>query len=111
MEEPIDRYFAANGFQARVIMRMDSAEAIKAMVRTGFGISMLPTWIVNEDLKAHNLSLIRQKDPPLKSKVALVGRNAAFVPQAVQAFCAEARAMEWKSPWLYAGSSQPPKRK
>jgi DNA-binding transcriptional LysR family regulator len=111
MEEPIDRYFAANGLQPRVIMRFDSAEAIKAMIRTGFGVSMLPMWIVDEDLKAKRLSLIRQEEPPLKSKIALVGRKSAFVPQTVHAFVAEARKIEWKSPRLAAGISPPSKRR
>jgi DNA-binding transcriptional LysR family regulator len=106
MEEPIDRYFAANGLQPRVIMRFDSAESIKAMIRAGLGISMLPLWTVDGDLKTKRLSLIRQEDPPLLSKIALVSRKAAFVPRAAQAFVAEARNIAWKSPRLTVGTSQ-----
>ncbi len=106
MEAPIDRYFASNGLQPRVIMRFDSAESIKAMIRSGLGISMLPLWTVDEDLKTKRLSIIRQEDPPLLSKIALVSRKAAFVPRAAQAFVAEARNVAWKSPRLTLGASQ-----
>jgi len=106
LEEPIDRYFAAAGFQPRVIMRFDSAEAIKAMIRTGLGISMLPMWIVDEDLRNERLFLIRQEDPPLRSKIALVGRKSAFIPQTVRAFVAEARNIRWKAPRLISRAAR-----
>jgi DNA-binding transcriptional LysR family regulator len=102
LEEPIDRYFAAAGLQPRVIMRFDSAEAIKAMIRTGLGISMLPMWIVDEDLRASRLSLIRQQEPPLRSKIALVARKSGFVSKTVRAFIADARNVQWKTPRLTA---------
>lgn len=108
MEEPIDRYFAANGLQPRIIMRFDSAESIKAMIRAGLGISMLPLWTVDEDLKAKRLSLIHHEEPPLLQKIALVSRKAAFVPRAAQAFVAEARNIIWKSPRLTLGTNQHP---
>lgn len=100
MEEPIDRYFAAYGFRPRTIMRLDNAEAIKAMIRTGLGISMLPMWIVDSDLKQRRLGLIRQTEPPLLSKLALVSRISSFVPRAVQAFIAQAQKTVWRFPRL-----------
>ena len=106
MQEPIDRYFAANDLEPRVIMRFDSAESIKAMIRAGLGISMLPLWTVDADLKTKQLSLIRQEDPPLLSNIALVSRKSAFVPRAAQAFIAEARDIAWKSPRLTTGANQ-----
>ncbi|MCL5743059.1 MAG: LysR family transcriptional regulator [Acidobacteria bacterium] len=100
MQEPIDRYFAAYGFVPKVIMRFDNAEAISAMIRTGLGISMLPMWIVDKDLKQRRLSLIRQEEPPLISKIALISRRSSYAPRAVQAFIAEARNVAWKNPRL-----------
>lgn len=102
MEQPIDRYFAANGFEPNVIMRFDNAEAIKAMIRAGLGISMLPMWIVDQDLKAGRLTLVRQKEPPLFSKIALLSRRSTHVPLSVQEFVAQARKLEWKNPRLAA---------
>ncbi len=105
MQEPIDRYFAAHGFEPKVIMRFDNAEAISAMIRAGLGISMLPMWIVDKELKQGRLTLIRQEEPALISKIALISRRSAYAPRAVQAFIADARQLQWKSPRLVAASA------
>ncbi len=112
MEQPIDRYFAAHGFEPNVIMRFDNAEAIKAMIRAGLGISMLPMWIVDQDLKRGRLTLIRQREPGLRSKLALISRRVAHVPQPVHAFIEEALKLEWKNPRLTAAAARvpPPKK-
>jgi DNA-binding transcriptional LysR family regulator len=94
MQDSIDRYLAANGFQPNVIMRLDNSELIKAMVRAGLGVSILPYWVVEKDVKEGHLSLIRQKEPPLLSKLALVRRKQSFVPQPVQAFINAARNLD-----------------
>lgn len=96
MQDPIDRYFAANGFEPNVSMRLDSSDMIKAMVRAGLGISMLPLWVIEKDLKDGNLTLIRQAESPLYSKLALVRRKRNFVPRPVQAFIAAARSLDPK---------------
>lgn len=85
-ERMIDRYFAEAGFRPRVTMRFDNAEAIKAMVRAGLGISMLPLWTVDAELKSKTLSLIRQQEAPLRAKMALVTRKLGYLPQPVSAF-------------------------
>jgi DNA-binding transcriptional LysR family regulator len=100
MEEAIDRYFAGHGCRPRVTMTFDNAEAIKAMIQAGFGVSMLPLWIVDSDLRHRRLSLIRQQEPPLISRIALVSRKSSYVPQPIQAFINEAKRIEWRSPRL-----------
>jgi len=94
MEEPIDRYFAAHGFEPNVIMRFDNSEFIRSMVRTGMGTAMLPFWVVHRDVKDRRLSVIRPAEPPLYSKIALVRRKSAFVPRPVQAFIVAARELD-----------------
>ena len=100
IEDLIDRYFTEAGFQPRVIMTFDTAEAIKAMIRTGLGISMLPMWIVDGELKRGSLSVIRQREHPLFSHVELVSRKTSHIPQAVQAFINLARDFRFRSPRL-----------
>ncbi len=100
MEQAIDRYFAGAGFRPRVIMRFDNAEAIKAMIQTGLGMSILPLWIADADLRHGRLSLIRQEEAPLLSRIALVSRKSSYVPQAVQSFIDQARDSQWKHPRL-----------
>jgi DNA-binding transcriptional LysR family regulator len=97
MQDPIDRYFAANGFDPNIIMRFDNAEFIRSMVRTGLGVSMLPLWVVDADVKAGRLSIIHQAEPPLYSKVALIRRKSSYVPRPVEAFIASVRSLDPKT--------------
>lgn len=100
MEQPIDRYFAAHHFEPNVSMRFDNAEAIKAMIRTGLGISMLPMWIVDQDIKRGSMTLIRQKEDPLYSKIALIRRRSAYTPRSVEAFIQQTQKVQWRNPRL-----------
>jgi DNA-binding transcriptional LysR family regulator len=104
IEDLIERYFAEIDFRPRVIMTFDSGDAIKAMIRTGLGISMLPMWIVDGDLRRGGLSLIRQRERPLLSKVELASRKSNYVPNAVQAFVEVARAFRFRTPRLISQS-------
>ena len=96
MQEPIDHYSAANGFDPNVAMRLDNSDLIKDMVRVGMGVSMLPLWVVAKDVKDGHLSLIHQAEPPLYSKLALVRRKLSYVPRPVQAFIDTARSLDLK---------------
>jgi DNA-binding transcriptional LysR family regulator len=98
MEQPIDRYFAARGFDPRVIMRFDNAEAIKAMIHTGLGISILPAWTVDADIRQHRLQWIRLNEPPIVSRLALVTRKALYVSSVARGFIDASRAIDWKNP-------------
>lgn len=96
MQNPIDRYFAAHDFEPNVIMRFDNADFIREMVRTGLGVSMLPVWVVDKNLKDGGLQIIRQTETPLYSKIALIRRKSAFVPKPVQGFIETARSLDSK---------------
>ena len=96
LEESVDRYFAAHGFEPNVIMRFDNPDFIRAMVCSGLGFSMLPMWVVAKDVKDGRLHLIHQAEPPLFSKIALVRRKSAYLPQPVQAFIESARTLKEK---------------
>ncbi len=103
MQNPIDRYFGAHGFEPNVTMRFDNADFIRAMVRTGLGVSMLPLWVVDREVKEGRLSLIHQAEPPLYSKIALIRRKSSFVSQPVQGFITTARSIDLKNLRLLTG--------
>ena len=107
MQEPIDRYFATHGFEPNVIMRFDNSEFIRSMVRAGMGVSMLPVWVVDRDVKERRLTLIRQAEPPLYSKIALVRRKSKFVSRPVEACLATARHLEAKDLRLLTAPAPP----
>jgi LysR family transcriptional activator of glutamate synthase operon len=92
----IARYFAEAGFHPRVTMRFDNAEAIKAMIRLGLGISMLPRWTLSAELKNRTLSLIQQSEPPLLARISLVTRELSYLPKPVEGFVKVAQKWQWK---------------
>jgi len=91
MQDAIDRYFDELGFHPSVIMAFDNADAIKAMIGAGLGVSLLPFWIVHADLRQGVLTMIRQRERSLFSKFGLVRRQSTYVPNAVAAFIDVAR--------------------
>jgi DNA-binding transcriptional LysR family regulator len=95
-DELVGRYFAEIGFHPRVIMRFDNAEAIKAMIRLGLGISVLPVWTLNKELEDKSLHLIQQKEPPLFARISLVTRRLGYLPRPVKGFIKVAQSWEWK---------------
>lgn len=96
-EEIIDRYLGHHGLTPRVVMHLDNAEPIKAMIRSGFGISMLPEWTVRSELKRGTLCVIPQREPVLKSSIALLRKGGSLRTPAVMAFVDLARNWSWGS--------------
>lgn len=96
-ENIIDGYFNRHSFQPRVAMRMDNAETIKSMVRSGFGVSMLPVWTVREELERDTVRIIRQAEPALTTQIGVLRRPTGYVPQAVGMFLRMAREWRWPS--------------
>jgi DNA-binding transcriptional LysR family regulator len=94
-ESLIDGYFERNRFAPRVTMRFDNAEPIKAMVRLGFGVSMLPEWTVREDLKRGEIVRIEQREDPLILKHGVLKRRDTFQRPPVKVFLEMAKS--WKA--------------
>lgn len=95
IEKLIDRYFDEHGFAPRVVMRFDNGEGVKTMLRRGQGLTMLPRWTVEAELKSKTLTLVRLKEPPLLARMALITRKASYVPGPVSALIALARQWQW----------------
>jgi DNA-binding transcriptional LysR family regulator len=94
-EEEIDRYMASKRFSPNVAMRLDNAEPIKAMLRSGFGISLLPDWAIQQELARKELALVPLRDPPLRCRIALMRRHTAYVSAPVAALIAMAKSWRW----------------
>jgi len=48
----IDRYFAAEQIEMNAVAEMDSFDAVKELVKAGTAISVLPLWVVQDELAA-----------------------------------------------------------
>ncbi len=94
MQQAIDRYFAAHGFEPKVAMRLDNSEFIRTMAHAGLGLGLLPLWVVERDVRQGSLHIIRVVEPPLYSKIALVRRKSSYLPQPAQALIAVARDLD-----------------
>jgi DNA-binding transcriptional LysR family regulator len=75
-------------------MRFDNAEAIKAMLASGFGMSMLPYWTVSKEVQEGRLFILQQQEQPLVSNIALVSRKSSHESQPVSAFIQFAKTFE-----------------
>jgi len=86
MQAAIDRYFGEHDFHPNVIMAFDNADAVKAMIAAGLGVSLLPLWIVHAELRQGGLMMIRQQERPLVSRFELVRRRSSYIPNPMAAF-------------------------
>jgi LysR family transcriptional regulator, transcriptional activator of the cysJI operon len=97
MEHIVHRYFERLDFCPKVVMRSDSAEAIKAMIRSGLGISVLFLWSLNSEPHNGPLVALRTGVPRLISKMALIRIKSHYTSRVVHEFIALAKGMEWKN--------------
>lgn len=81
----IDRYFESLNFKPRVTMRFDHTEGMKSLTKSGMGISVLPFFMVEDDLKKGTLSLIQQSEDPLFLNMLLI-RNPTIVSKPITKF-------------------------
>jgi DNA-binding transcriptional LysR family regulator len=96
-EDQIDRYFTQRGVTPRVSMRLDNAEPIKALVRSGFGVSLLPEWAIRRELEAGELIKIELREGPMRSVLSLARRRGKYVPGPTAALIQMAREWNWRS--------------
>ncbi|MHC1719174.1 MAG: LysR substrate-binding domain-containing protein [Clostridiaceae bacterium] len=69
-----------------VLFRLDSAEAVKATVMKGYGISFLPYMSVKKELYKKELKLVNVEDFDITYKVYLVHRKDEYMDNAVAEF-------------------------
>ena len=92
----VQNHLNSLGFVPNAVMRSDSAEAIKAMVLAGMGVSLLFLWNIDGDAQKSRFSIIKTKAPPLISQIALIMLKGDYTPRAVSEFVTIARAVSAK---------------
>lgn len=98
LEKAVDRYLAELDFHPHVVMRFDNSEAIKAILRTGPGVSMLPRWVVEHEIDNGTLIWIQQTEPALRIKIVLAVRRGSYLSPASRALIETARWHRFFSP-------------
>lgn len=97
MESAVRHYFQSLNFHPSVVMRSDSAEAIKAMIRAGLGVSVLFLWNIDAETRSSAFRVIRTNAPPLSLRMALVRLRSGYTPKAVLEFIELTGRMNWKN--------------
>ena len=95
MDAMIDSYFQRISFRPQVVMRSDSAEAIKAMVKSRLGVAMLFLYNANQEFKTGSLRIIHTDAPPLSARMVLLKRDSSYTSKALIAFTKVAQSMNW----------------
>jgi DNA-binding transcriptional LysR family regulator len=93
----VDRYFASDDVVLNGIAEIDSLVVIKEMLRHGFGMSILPDWLVKEELASGILTGFPPGRRHLRQSWGLLrlrGRPIASIENSFQLLCAEA-AKSW----------------
>ncbi len=92
----VRNHLNALNLHPNVIMRSGSAEAIKAMIRAGMGISVLFLWNIDADVQKSRFTVIETEAPVLKARISLIHLKTDYTSHAVSEFVELARGMKWK---------------
>jgi LysR family transcriptional activator of glutamate synthase operon len=84
MRAMIDRYFDQLNVQPRISMVMENIEAIKSLVSTGLGASLLPQHAVSKNDRPDRIRMMRVQHQPLYRHLSMITLRSDFIPQAVR---------------------------
>lgn len=92
-------------FKPHVVMENDQPDSIKAIVKLGLAVSILPYWSVADDSRKRTLRVIRAPAKQLHAYGVLF-RKSAYRPRILDHFLQVAR--QWQQWWLLAEYVHPP---
>ena len=92
----VQNYLDGLNLCPNVVMRSDSSEAIKAMIRAGLGMAVLFLWNVDADLQRSDFTIVQTDAPPLTARFALIRVRGTYLCNAVSEFVDLARKIGWK---------------
>jgi DNA-binding transcriptional LysR family regulator len=90
----IDSFFAAEGIEPTIVMDTENVEIIKAMVKTGLGIGIVPYQAVAREVRAAQLSCARIEGHELIRETGWVYARANRVPRMIHELLAAFQAVQ-----------------
>ncbi|MGE5244097.1 MAG: LysR family transcriptional regulator [Betaproteobacteria bacterium] len=103
----IDRFFASRGIEPTVVMDTENVEIIKAMVRTGLGVGIVPYQAVAREVRSGQLFCARVEGHELVRETGWVYMRANRVPRVIdeliQAFADVRRRLRLTAPRRLGG--------
>ena len=79
----VNEFFTREGIEAEIVMETENVEIIKAMVRTGLGIGIIPWQAAAADVKARQLFASRITGYPLSRQTGWLYPKMSRLPRAV----------------------------
>jgi DNA-binding transcriptional LysR family regulator len=86
IDDVMARFFNGIGFHPRVVVRCDYTEAIKVMVQKAPGVSLLPLWAVEDEIRSGVVWPLNVHEPLPSLRIVLARRKRKYAPPAVAAF-------------------------
>jgi DNA-binding transcriptional LysR family regulator len=74
--------------EIEVISRLDSTEAIKTLVRKGYGVAFVPYNAVRDEFSANEINVSRITDYDLDYDIYMINKKAKFISDEVKEFIA-----------------------
>ncbi|CCU78072.1 Transcriptional regulator [Halanaerobium saccharolyticum subsp. saccharolyticum DSM 6643] len=74
--------------EVEVISRLDSTEAIKTLVRKGYGVAFVPYNAVRDEFSANEINVSRITDYDLDYDIYMINKKAKFISDEVKEFIA-----------------------
>lgn len=101
----IDRFFARESIQPRIVMETENVEIIKAMVRSGIGITVISQHAVEREVRDGQLAYLRIPGQPLVRETGWTYLKANRVPRKVEEMVRTLERTMPKAPVLAARAS------
>ena len=92
----IDTFFATEGIEPTVVMDTENVEIIKAMVKTGLGIGIVPYQSVAREVRAGQFAIARVEGRELVRETGWVYARANRVPRMIHELLAAFEAIKGK---------------
>lgn len=92
------------GLKPNIVMENDEPDSIKALVKLGIGITVLPLWSVADEVRRGALQILRPKTRQL-CQYGILYRKSGYRPRVLASLIAVAR--EWPQWWTMARHVMP----
>ncbi len=82
----IEESFRRRKIDLNITMAIDSQEAIRNLVISGLGLSILPEWTVGEQIRSGSLKRVKIRGLDMRREIGLMISSGRYVPSTARAF-------------------------
>ena len=82
----IEELFRKKKVDLKITMAIDSQEAIRNLVISGLGLSILPEWTVRNQIRSGSLKRLKVRGLAMRRDIGLILSSGSYIPPAARAF-------------------------